>query len=363
MIVESQRVKDFISESKHSMTPFYQTDYTQFSDGELACILADDLDTIHYMPAELLSPALVDYLIKNVSDSFKVISEIVQEELDGTKNLYTSEHLAFAVSQVGHRAIALFNESAFTPEAIVNAAKIDPQAYSAMPKSVKTPAISEQICRNNYRAFPHIPQRHHTPEIFYGAAWAQYRSDPRSRGILSYATPACWDQKTASAVFGSFDTQRDFLITKIPEEFHTYKMYVGLKGTTMDHLSSKAEILGVQNAKRDIESDLGTDGVGNIKKFMVRQADMSVRELTDVVVNPNMDEDSRLQSAMRYAALYYLGALSESAFAKSVAEDGRLAPIAQVLAQHRVPEVLSEPDAAVTKMKGREPLDATPSLG
>ena len=114
---------------------------------------------------------------------------------------------------------------------------------------------------------------------------------------------------------------------------------------------------------RDIESDLGTEGVGNIKKFMVRQAEMSVRELTDVVVNPNMEEDNRLQSAMRYAALYYLGALSESAFAKSVAEDGRLAPIAQVLAQHRVPEVLSEPDAAVPKVKGREPLDATPSLG
>lgn len=362
MIVESQRVKDFIAESKHSMTPIYQTDYAQFSDGELAFILADDLNVIHYMPAALLSPALVDYLIKNVADSFEVISEIVQEELGGTKDLYTSEHLALAVSQVGHRAIALFNESAFTPEAIVAAAKFDPKAYSAMPKSVKTPAISAQICRNDYRAFPHIPQRHHTPEIFYGAAWAQCRSDSSSRGILSYATPACWDQKTASAAFGSFTSQRDFLITKIPEEFHTYKMYRDLKGTSMDHLSSKAEILGVQEAKRHIESDLSLDGIGNIKKWMVGQAKLSVRELTDVVVNPNRDENSNLQAAMRYAALYYLGALSESAFAKSVAEDDRLAPIAKILAQHRVAEVLSEPDAEVTQVKGREPLDATPSL-
>lgn len=363
MIVESQRVKDFIAESKHSMTPIYETDYSQFSDGELACILTDDLNVIHYMPAALLSPTLVDYLIKNVSESFRVIAEIVEEELGGTKDLYTSEHLALAVSQVGYRAVELFNVSAFTPEAITEAAKVDPRAYSAMPKSVKTHTLSAHICRNDYRAFPHIPKKHHNPEVFYGAAGAQYRAGSRSREIMNSASPACWDQKTANTVFESFVSQRDFLIKIIPEEFHTYRMYRDLKGTSMDHLSSKTEILGVQDAKRHIESDLSLEGIGNIKKWMVGQAKLSVRELTDVVVNPNRDEDSNLQTAMRYAALYYLGVLSESAFAKSVAEDARLAPVAEVLRRHRAPEVLNEADADVLKAKKRESLDNSPTLG
>lgn len=363
MIIESQRAKDFIAESQHSMTPLYETDYTQFSAGELVCILANDLNVIHYMPATQLSPPLVDYMIKNVSDSFRTISEIVAEELGGTKDLYTSEHLAIAVSQVGYHAVDLFNVTAFTPGAIIEAAKVDPRVYSAIPDSVKTHGLSEQICKNDFRAFPHIPKSHHTPTIFYTATGDQYRSGSRSREILNSASPECWDQKTANTVFESFVSLRPDLIKMIPEQFHTYRMYRDLKGTSMDHLSSKTEIIGVQDAKELIESDLGLEGIGNIKKWMVGQADLSVRELTDVVVNPNRDKDSNLQTAMRYAALYYLGALSESVFAKSVAQDARLAPIAKVLNQHRAPEVTSEPNAAVTQVKGRKPLDSTPNLG
>lgn len=363
MLVESQRVKDFKSSIENDMSVVYETDYAQMSEGELAGILAHDLDLIEFISPELLTPPLVDYLIKNVANGFKVIRSIVAEHLDNTRDLYSADHVVPAVQELGSRAIELFSEYAFTPEVIVEAAQIDPKAYSAMPESVKSQEISAQICKNDFRAFPHIPPSHHTPEIFYRAVGDEYRNDRGSLANVRSATPACWDQKTANTVYESYRDRKELLIKLIPEQFHTYRMYKELKGTKLDHLSSKTEILGVQNARDFIESDASLEGIGNVKKWMVEQTKLSVGELTDVVVNPNRDMKSDLQAAMRYSAMYHLGALSESAFAKSVAEDARLAPVAEVLKSHRAPEAVVEGGIEVPQVTKRGYENTSPNLG
>lgn len=363
MLVESQRVKEFISNFKNDMSVVYETDYADLSVGELAAILTHDLDLIEYVSPDLLTPPLVDYIIKNVANGFRLINSIVAEHLDNSKDLYTADHVAPAVKELGPRAIDLFSESAFTPDVIVAAAQIDPKAYSAMPESVKSPEISAQICKNDFRAFPHIPPSHHSPDIFYRAVDDEYRNDRASLVNVRAATPACWDQKTASTVYESYRDRKELLIKLIPEQFHTYKMYKELEGTKLDHQSSKTEILGVQNARDLIESDASLEGIGNVKKWMVEQSKLSVGELTDVVVNPNRDMKSDLQAAMRYSAMYHLGALSESAFAKSVAEDARLAPVADVLKIHRAPEALDKLSIEVPQVTKRGHRDACPDFG
>lgn len=335
MITKTARITEVF---ERLQTDLYDIDYSVFDDGELAWLITQESAVFIVLPPEIVSPELADYLVLNTSDG---IDWVLNERPD----LLTADHASKALDLKGIQVIRMFPESAYTPEFITEAVSRKPEAYAMFPDSAKSEELTKLLCYKNPEVFAYSPVEHHSPKLFLDVINNEQRTFNRT--ALRASTDACWEQNSANTIFHHYRSRHGGedkvdVFKRIPERFHNYGMFKALEGSSLNHLAPKSVLLGVANVKRIVEDPDYPTSFGSPKNWLVRNAGLSVSELTDIVVNPNRDTSSDLQSSVRYGALYYLGALSEAAFAKSVKEDRRLAEIAYELKPHRAPETQPE---------------------
>lgn len=225
MIVESLKVKAYLDELSNSADVIYSTEYGNFSEGELAALLKHDLGLIEFLPTELITPGLTDFVVCEM-EGFGWIAHCAPHRL-------TSRHLDACIASNGPDGLTAFRPYVFTPDVVLDLVTKVPGAYLRIPDSAKTPELSAQLCSRDHTIFNQIPVQHHTPELFLSAIIGENLGGTDSRENLYAATEGCWNETVANAVFDQYtasasENGRTEAFYQMPARYRTAEMYATL---------------------------------------------------------------------------------------------------------------------------------------